>query len=430
MTRLPSGPSRGQRGVASLVVVAVLFFVLSLAAAYTNRSLIFEQRTSANLYRATQAFEAAEAGAEWALSMLNSGRIDDDCAPSTDVTSPSFRQRYLSVDATTGLIRPAGVLSADQGGTVWASCVFDGGDWRCSCPRAGPPDLDPPAGAGVFPAFRVRFVTAAPARPGIVRMEVNGCTRLDDACLDFPADAVAGEGRAIVRQLIALNGGVNAPPVAAITVRGAMDAAGAGMGIYNADPSLGGLTIQSGGALVNDGSLRLGSAPGAPAELSVVQNDAGLQAMPDGVRLFTSTFSTWPEVYRDQPGVLVLDCSTACNADDVRSAASRNPGRVIWAEGALNLDAGGDVGSAADPLLIVATGDISVDVPFFGLLYGRSNGWSGGAAGEIHGAAMAEGDFNATGATSFSVIYDADLLARLRRQTGSYVRVPGGWKDF
>ena len=44
-----------QRGAATLAVVALLFFIVSLVAAYTNRNLIFEQRTSGNQFRATQA---------------------------------------------------------------------------------------------------------------------------------------------------------------------------------------------------------------------------------------------------------------------------------------------------------------------------------------------------------------------------------------
>ena len=51
-----------ERGAATLVVVMVLFFIISMVAAYTSRNLIFEQRTSANQYRSTQAQEAAEAG--------------------------------------------------------------------------------------------------------------------------------------------------------------------------------------------------------------------------------------------------------------------------------------------------------------------------------------------------------------------------------
>ncbi|MFY7949505.1 MAG: pilus assembly PilX family protein, partial [Gemmatimonas sp.] len=63
--------ARRQQGAATLVVVMVLFFIISMVAAYTSRNMIFEQRTGANLYRASQSFEAAEAGMNWALMMLN-----------------------------------------------------------------------------------------------------------------------------------------------------------------------------------------------------------------------------------------------------------------------------------------------------------------------------------------------------------------------
>ena len=204
--RLDAG-RRHQRGVTTLIVVGVLFFVLSLVAAYTNRSMIFEQRTASNQYRSTLAFEAAEAGVEWALSMLNGGRIDASCIPSTNVADTSLRQRYLTIDPATGVITPNGTLDADGGSDLWPSCVFDGSDWNCSCPAAGAPAVAAPVGTGVFPAFRVRFVRASTTQPGIVQVQVNGCTRLDDQCLDFPSQAVGGEGRATVQSLIALRGG-------------------------------------------------------------------------------------------------------------------------------------------------------------------------------------------------------------------------------
>ena len=69
MNKLRTSHPRAQRGAATLIVVMLLFFIVSLVAAYAGRNLIFEQKTSANQYRATQAFEAADAGLEWALAV-------------------------------------------------------------------------------------------------------------------------------------------------------------------------------------------------------------------------------------------------------------------------------------------------------------------------------------------------------------------------
>jgi len=69
MCTLPSTASthRSERGAAALIVTMVLLLVSSLVVLYVNRNLIFEQRSAANQYRAAQAFEASEAGVEWAL---------------------------------------------------------------------------------------------------------------------------------------------------------------------------------------------------------------------------------------------------------------------------------------------------------------------------------------------------------------------------
>ena len=73
-------PARAtQRGAAALLVVVVLFFILALVTAYAGRNLIFEQRTSVNNMRANQAFEAAEAGLEFAVAHLAGGRINAAC---------------------------------------------------------------------------------------------------------------------------------------------------------------------------------------------------------------------------------------------------------------------------------------------------------------------------------------------------------------
>src|SRR6266571_8446311 len=77
-------PLKSQRGGAALIVTLMLFLAMALAAFAVNRHLVFEQRSAANQARATQAFEAAEAGLEWAQAQLNSTqRIGTDCQPST-----------------------------------------------------------------------------------------------------------------------------------------------------------------------------------------------------------------------------------------------------------------------------------------------------------------------------------------------------------
>lgn len=452
------GRARRQRGLAALVVVTVLFIVTSLVAAYTSRNLVFEQRTSANQYRATQALEAAEAGVEWALAQLNSGSIAANCQTSTNPANTSFRNRYLNIDGSDGKITPRVGAS---GIALWPSCVSTGSGWSCDCPTNAAPNLTAPTGSEVFPAFRVRFTVVAPdagglpTRPGVVRIESNGCTRLDNGCLDFPSQAAEGEGRATVSVLIALASALPSKPAAPLTVRGNLADTPA-LNISNGDLDSGGITIQASGTVNPSAAGRsLASLPGAPPSLSVVQNDATLpaNASPPGlaadrkIGLFTQTFNAWASAYKDHPATLTMDCgNTGCNAIDVRDKALLNPGRPLWLQGHLLLDSAVEIGSAGAPVLLIVTGNgdaaatvtATAAATVRGLIYLQDrlvvdsttpgNVWTDGAGVLLQGALISEGHL--TGAGSSTLAYDGAILNRLRLASGSFVRAPGGWKDF
>jgi hypothetical protein len=435
-----------QRGVAALTIVLVLFFIVSMVAAYTSRNLIFEQRTAANQYRSTQAMEAAQAGLEWAKTMLNHGRIDQFCQTSTVPTDTTFRDRYLTIDAS-GIVAPLVITTptltpADQ---LTPSCVFNGTGWDCSCPTNTAPSLTAPTGNGIFPAFRVRMVRGNNllGKPGFIRIESVGCTRLDlgnAGCMGFLGQGATSEGRAIATELLSLTGGLPSPPLATLTSGGNVSMAGLAMAVYNADLSAGGVTIQARGSTAGSTALLLSSVPGTPGSASKIENDTSLpdpSTAAGARRMFSAVFNMWPETYRQQPAAVVLDatttgCSAAgCNALAVRNALLFNPGRVIWIEGNLDVNSAGDIGSSALPALLVVNGNLtfSTAATIYGLVYTRTGTWlTAGTGGVVRGAVVAEG--NVSGSGTPSLIYDPDVLKRLRLASGSFVMVPGGWKDF
>lgn len=427
------GGSLRQRGAATLIVVMVLFFVMSMVAAYTSRNLIFEQKTSANQLRSTQAAEAAEAGLQWALGLLNSGRIDSVCLPSVNPANTSFRQRYLSIDGGTGAVTP--VTKAD-GSDLLPSCVFNGLTWNCSCPINGDPAVAMPPTTAVSPAFRVRFTTF-PARPQLVRIEVNGCTKYADSCLNFAGGQGAdNEARAYATALLSLKGAVSSTPAAAVTARTTFDVGGSAMKVYNSNPKASGITIQAGG-VVNRVGLELHTIPGSLSAQSVVENDSTLQfadflaaGKSQADAMFVATFGMQRNTYRDQPGAFILDCGGICTAAQVRTAGDQNPGRIIWVNGDLSLDGTDDVGSVTDPLAIVATGSVTFasNLKVYGLVYSQAATWNTSGTGTIVGAAIGEGSI--AGTSTGTVAYDAGILDLLRYRTGSVVIVPGTWKDF
>ena len=456
--RRPSSPTAArlhgrqvrQRGVASLIVVMVLFFIISMVAAYTSRNLIFEQRTANNQYRSTQALETAEAGLEWAISMLNFSRIGPACVASASTADTSFRQRYLNVDSS-GRILPVNVA-------LEPTCVSDGaGGWTCSCPTVpGPSTLTPASTTQVLPAFRVRFQRVMDAvnpalatnQPGVVRVQVVGCTRLDtagDPCLTFDGQGAFNEARVVVSAMLALTGGASSPPQAALTARGSVDTTTLiGYSAYNTDAAGSGITVHSGASYVPPVTVTLVSSPGSPASASVIASDSAFSAgtgmamapLPVGAgtfstsdRMFAAYFNMRPEAMRAQQAAIELVCP--CNADDVRAKATLNPGRPIWVAGDLDVTTAGDIGSATEPVLLVVNGNLLftlAGVNIYGLVYMRTNSWATSGAGQITGAAVAEGAI--AGDTTATFAFDTDVMQRLRWNTGTFVRVPSSWKDF
>jgi len=309
-----------------------------------------------------------------------------------------------------------------------------------------------PAGAGIFPAFWVSFSTAGVSRPGVVQIVSNGCTRLDTACLSSSANSTDVEGRALVTALVALKGAVATPPVAALTVFGEVmnrELATVTLSAYNTDIDRGGVTVHAEGAIPTNFNVILGGLPGTPGAESVFPGDTSmseLRTVPAGLvaagrgpadRIFASTFGFWPSTARWQPGAVRLTCPSGDCRPALQTAVALNPDRVIWIEGDLRLETAGTIGSLPNPAdltaagaaVIIATGNLIVpaaNVRIFGLVYTRSGGWTGG--GEIQGAAIAEANLAATAAQT--VVFNAGVLDTLRLRAGSFVRVPGGWRDF
>jgi len=457
-SHVASAPTR-QRGAATLVVVMVLFFIIAMVAAYTSRNLVFEQRTSANQYRSTQALEAADAGVEWALAMLNGGRIDEQCMPTpADLTNSTFRARYIdSIDTGS-----AHTLRTRAGGALLMPvCVFDASvepnSWKCECPTNGAASLPVVLGAAPKPMFRIKF--ALSTRADTLAIVSAGCTRPDASCIADVPSAPGGDALAIVTALVTLKSGLATPPLAPITAgRDIIIPVGANpLQARTSTP----VAVSVRRAVIG-GPINIAGAAGTPgpapaqapwlpplADDPSVALDPWFAVLPPD-RIFASVFGMLPQqqagivrfpIYPDQPGVVRIDCTAGCNSNAINTVAQRNPGRVLWLDG--NLVVNGDIGSPlpvsatllasevapAGPVMLIVSGNATLTSGrVFGAIYGTAAtldlGVVGGAT--IQGALIAGNDLSGSG----TVIYDADILNRLRTRHGTYVRVPGGWKDF
>ncbi len=402
-----------QRGAAALTVTLVLFFVMTMVAAYAHRNHLFELRATANHVRATQAFEAAEAGLEWGLAMLNDPRpVDAQCQP-RDGDEPDFRKRHLAVSTITGALEPR---TGDDEGR--AACVRDGNGWQCSCPVHGEAVTAVAAGTDA-PAFALQL--AAGPRPGLLRLQATGCSQAAGAC--NADDGKVADATARTQAIVGLVPALATAPVAALTVRDDIQAGDASLGLHNADTTAGGIAVHAGGQVLAP-HARIATAAGGPPSAAVVESDGALRAL-DGERVFASFFGLDKATWARQPVVARVDCSADCS-EALRRAAEVHS--LLWVEGDLQLDGAVRLGSPERPLAIVATGAVHVQGQpvIYGVLYGRGFHWDG--SGSLYGAAISEAGYTGSGAPD--LVYEPLVLRTLMRHTGSFARVPGSWRDF
>ena len=406
----------------------VLFFIMALVAAYASRNLIFEQKTSANTYRSTQAREATEAAIEWVVMQLNAGRISATCEPSANVNDTTFRQRYLTLQDD-GIFNTKKWVSNGAEAQLIPSCVRDQNGWACSCPAGANPSPVVPA-LQPAPAFALKFELIG--QPGLVSMHADGCsgpgsagaecwhsTSVDDGIATTDADA-----KASVRAKLALVRALPVAPTAALTVGNRIQST-AELVVAN-DDSKTGVTARAGGVIVA-GSLRM-IPPAGSTGTGMLASDAALRQLAIDDRLFVSLFGMNRFMFRRQPAAFRLAC-IACASSDIETAVAGQPGRILWVSGDVDLNNTTTLGSAAEPVFLVVDGTLTVSatVTFNGLLYARDFVWTAPAGAVIVGAAVVENDFSAT--TEARVAYQAAMLGLIQRGHGSFVRVPGSWWD-
>jgi hypothetical protein len=147
--------------------------------------------------------------------------------------------------------------------------------------------------------------------------------------------------------------------------------------------------------------------------------------------MFKMFFGMSPSLYRNQPSVRRVACPADCAAE--LSAAAAAGARQIWVDGPLTISSNITLGSASAPVLVVSNGTLSLQGPMtlYGTFYARGDAsWTNGSGlpAVLNGALLAHGNWGSSGAVD--LVYQAGLINILNNQTGSFVRLPGGWWNF
>ena len=428
--------AKQQRGAATLVVSMTLLFGMTLIAFFANKNMIFEQKTSANQMRSTKAFEAAEAGIEWATSMLNDPRYTNATCTTTGTNTRSFRSQYLPYSASSGFAPVSNAQPGCSMNSATGTPVLS-----CSCPAAG---SNPSLSSTTDPTFTVKFepVNAATLPGGTANNEsvlvtAYGCTAADGRCV--PGFTGSADAHQKISVILKLRPALRAVPAAAVTTGGSLQLTSAASTVSNTDPDSNGILVNAGGGINStavtgcNGSFKdfanPVTLPGTPWQNSMVSNDASLSALsnnPDA--MFESYFGTTLNQFRaDTSTKNLTSCGSVVN--DFYTAFDQGY-RSFYT--ACNFQTNNDLGSLANPVILVTAAALQFNggADIYGLIYGDQATWSevGLGNGSINGALVVRGNYCANANAEYN--YNADALKNVRGTTGTLIRVPGSWKDF
>lgn len=427
----------------------VLFFVMALVAAYTNRNLIFEQRISLGSYRSARAAEAAEASVNWALSVLNGGRINSQCRPSVDPNDIDFRQMLTAVPALDSspppppgsYAVPLDSFTANE--RVWG-CVIADGATRCACPTTTVPNpIISRPGDGKGSAFHVSMYLPESnfPRAGTLGLLGFACGSLGDGNNDCSrstgwfgrpqADGISG-----VAHTVGLLRALPLAPQATLTAGGAINAAAGTLMVANPDNSSG-YTMLSG----------LAYTPGAgggdvfrlPAGSSGQGWQQGIVGLTNLVAMandgwFRTLFAMDRASYGLQPAVRVIDCAAGCTEANLTPVLLGFPRNPIIMNGAVDITgAVPPLGSAANPVMLVINGALTItaNANITGFVHANSVVWNATTA-TLSGAMMTPGDFTLGAGAVARMSFDKASIDLIKYRYGSFLRTPGSWnvRDF
>ena len=400
-----------QSGAVTLVTSLILLLLSSLVVYFTARNAINEQRLSANEVRTKQAYEAANAGLDYAMAYFAKGK-DISALPTgaqlyLASTRPSYYQvRYCSL-------------------STYATAAIP------LCPAAH------------GTAMACTFPTSSEMRTPII----VACGWSDD-------------DKAVIRMVQrasgtpSLAGSITAP----VVTRGTSNLLTGGASVFNYFNDLtvwagGGVPIQS-----NTGKTFIRNVANDPAPISpdyrtvgqspgcnnpgtthytcstdgnnlgpdVIVNDTALSNL-SSADFFASFMGKTPDAYRDTVATYKVDLNNSITGEDSNSIASITgmTDSVIWVEG--NASGLGNIGTADHPVVLVVNGDLDLgsNTVINGMVFVTGQ-ITGNGTPTIYGSLIA-GAANLTG--NAKIIFDPNVLAGASR-LGQAAPVPGGWRDW
>ncbi len=415
----PFHPTR-QRGVA-LIITLMISVLLSLLGMYGAGILVLDTRSAANDFRAREAMAAAESGTEQGLSLLNANRA-----------RISASGLHGSDDLTT-----TPILSWTPCPGTESACLPVRSDDRANWQFLTISNLSSPPDAG---SFTLHLLTLVPdADP-----DVKNGSRLvyNIVAIGLSAD---GTSTATVKQgayfYQILRGNVGTSLAASnVDFSGNFsiitDSNGGGPGVpvsawsgspfpTSPSPDLPGGSFAS----CHKGDFVGGACPSSAAALSKSRS-------PPGPDLVVNNPGFPPDLFQFLFGVPAADFQVIMDQAEVVTGCgglSDLSSGLIWVTG--NCDPRGNIGTAANPVILVVQGDTSINAGshLYGLLYMFKTGGTSNLIGNahLHGAVFAHSGVSLKLNGGFVLEYDTKVLENLKNSPSArgLARIPGAWSD-
>jgi hypothetical protein len=407
-------PNTSERGAATIFITIVLVLAAGLIALYTNRAAIMEQRLSANEVRMKQAFAAANAGIDHALSFLRGGGLDHDNNGVVDSLASN-------------------TLTSTGGQPSYYKAAF----------------CDSTAAIPACPATHTGALVCTP--PALVtQVAAVGCGWSDD-------DSSVQRVVQVLQSTPSAGGSISVP----VITKGTANLLTGGASILN---YFNDLTVWSGGAFLGqsntgksfirnevtnptanltDNYRDIGTSPacnnppagyqcstqGSTLGHDTITGDTNLNSQSTD-QFFESFFAQTPTAFRDQTATYVVDppggpTLGTSNSTDVNTIVGLKD-QTIWIEGDMSIP--GDIGTADHPVVLIVNGNLALgnNSVINGLVYVKGD-ITGNGSPTVYGALIGAGNANTTG--NLKVVYDPKVLQRAAN-LGKAGKVQGSWRDW
>jgi Tfp pilus assembly protein PilX len=397
-----------QQGAVSLLISMVLLTVITFVSVYTSKTVLLEQKISANELRGRIAFEAAESGVESAIAAINNGWTRD----ANMVVLPN------EVYDTDG--------NLTNGGETNSNTLVNGSRVTVTLSDASSGDL-----------IATRIVAQGWSDDSSATRTINVISAFVSPLPNTPDVPLSTRGRVVISGSATVH---NPEGHSTIWSGGDVD-----FGSNNttsttiADPSASGYPDCLGSASTPCSMVR--SSDRYTAGLDVIEHDTSLSNLTTD-EFFQNTFGM--SMLRYQTEQVTVDVLPA-NINNLTTAsppgASLGANEVIWVEGNTAFNnltvgcttslSGSNVCSAANtkPSILIINGNLNVsgNIHIYGLLYVTGIMTGSGNLTTV-GAVMMQGS-NSAMTGSVDITYNSAVLRSLADNTDS-AGGGGSWRDF